>query len=151
MSFSHEQLMKILNNESFQLSEPTTPQVQPKEDETQLLQKQLLELVQQNQQFNSQLTLIKDQITKQDLIYQNLTKTQQRLENQLQEQMQKKKKLQEECDLKDQEEKELKQQVSTTRPKKRLFTQQSVGKVINYNVTYNNNQKKNSVIVSIKK
>ncbi|CAK92583.1 unnamed protein product (macronuclear) [Paramecium tetraurelia] len=151
MSFSHEQLMKILNNESFQLSEPTTPQVQPKEDETQLLQKQLLELVQQNQQFNSQLTQIKDQITKQDLIYQNLTKTQQRLENQLQEQMQKKKKLQEECDLKDQEEKELIKQVSTTRPKKRLFTQQSVGKVINYNVTYNNNQKKNSVIVSIKK
>ncbi|CAD8138228.1 unnamed protein product [Paramecium pentaurelia] len=151
MSFSHEQLMKILNNESFQLSEPTTPQVQPKEDETQLLQKQLLELIQQNSQFNNQLTQIKDQIMKQDMIYQNLEKTKQRLENQLKEQIQKNQKLQEECDQKDQEEKELKQQVLITRPKKRLFTQQSVGKVVNYNMTYKNNQKKNSVIVSIKK
>ncbi|CAD8053936.1 unnamed protein product [Paramecium sonneborni] len=151
MSFSHEQLIRMLNNESFQLSEPTTPQVQPKEDETQLLQKQLLDLVQQNSQFNNQLNIIKDQITKQDLIFQNLSKTKQRLESQLQEQMQKNQKLQEECDLKDQEEKELKQQISIIRPKKRLFTQQSVGKVVNFNMTYNNNQKKNSVIVSIKK
>ncbi|CAD8145814.1 unnamed protein product [Paramecium pentaurelia] len=151
MSFSHEQLIQILNDESFQLSEPTTPQVQPKEDETQLIQRQLLELLWQNQQFNTQLTQIKDQMTKQDQIYQNLTKTQQRLENQLYEQMQKNQKLQEECDFKDQEEKELKQQVQIIRPKKRLFTQQSVGKVVNYNMSFNNNQKKNSVIVSIKK